>query len=84
VTTNYYQATVDLRNVQSISVASAFSDKINQSVPPFSLGIRNGNSMHFTGQCTYDKDQGFLTWALFPITTSVRTSGCSRLHQKRF
>jgi len=73
VTTNYYQATVDLRNVQSISVASAFSDKINQSVPPFSLGIRNGNSMYFTGQCTYDKDQGFLTWALFPITTSVRT-----------
>ena len=71
--TNYYQATVDLRDVQSISVASAFSDKINQSVPPFSLGIRNGNNMYFTGQCSYDKDHGFLTWQLFPISSTART-----------
>lgn len=73
VTTNYYQVTVDLRNVQSLSIASAFSDKINQSIPPFSLGIRNGNKMYFTGQCTYDKDNGFLTWGLFPIVSTVRT-----------
>lgn len=72
-TTNYYQQTIDLRDVQSVSVASAFSDKINQSIPPFSLGIRNGNSMYFTGQCTYDKDHGFLTWGLFPIVSTVRT-----------
>lgn len=72
-TQNYYQLTVDLRDVQSVSVASAFSDKINQSIPPFSLGIRNGNSMYFTGQCTYDKDHGFLTWGLFPIDSTVRT-----------
>jgi len=71
--TNYYQVTQDLRNIQSISVQAAFSEKINQSVPPFSLGIRNGNNMYFTGQCSYDKDHGYLTWQLFPILPDVRT-----------
>lgn len=70
---NYYQVTQDLRNIQSISIQSAFSEKINQSVPPFSLGIRNGNNMYFTGQCAYDKDHGYLTWQLFPISADVRT-----------
>lgn len=65
---------LDLRQVNSISVKASFSEKINQSVPPFSLGIRYNNKMEFTGQCSYDKDNGFLTFQLFPISAEARKS----------
>lgn len=65
---------IDLRQVESVSIKAAFSEKINQSVPPFSLGIRSSTKMEFTGQCTYDKDIGYLTFELFPISTDTRAS----------
>jgi len=64
----------DLRQVESISIKAAFSEKINQAVPPFSLGMRSSTKMEFTGQCTYDKDIGYLTFELFPISTDTRAS----------
>ena len=69
---NTYTQYFDFRNTQSISIRASFSEKINQSVPPFSLGIRYNDKTQFTGQCRYDKTLGYLTFDLYPITTTNR------------
>lgn len=70
---NTYTQFFDFRSTQSVSIRATFSEKINQSIPPFSLGIRYSNKSEFTGQCRYDKTLGYLTFDLFPIASTNRT-----------
>jgi hypothetical protein len=80
-TANYFTQKFDLRTTQSISIRANLSSKLDQSVPPFSLGIRTDNTTEFTGQCRYDKSLGYLTFELFPITAAAR-SAVSTLYVK--
>jgi hypothetical protein len=73
-TQNYYTQKFDLRTTQSLSIRANLSDKLDQSVPPFSLGIRTDNTTEFTGQCRFDKSLGYLTFDLFPITAAARSA----------
>lgn len=57
---------------ESLSIRASFPESINASVPPFSLGFRSGSKTEWTGQCSYDKDQGYLTFQLFPISQAFR------------
>lgn len=66
--------TYSLAETESISIRSSFSEVINSSIPPFSLGFRVGNKTEWTGQCSYDKDKGYLTFQLFPVPQAYRTS----------
>jgi len=69
---NYYTQKFDLRTTQSLSVRAFFSEKINQDVPAFSLGIRTPATTEFTGQCKYDKTLNYLSFDLYPISAATR------------
>ena len=71
--TNTYTQKFDLRTTQSLSVRAFFSEKINQDVPIFSLGIRTDTTTEFTGQCRYDKNTNYLSFDLYPISAATRT-----------
>lgn len=73
-TQNYYTQKFDLRTTQSLSIRANLSDRLDQSVPPLSLGIRTDNTTEFTGQCRFDKSLGYLTFELFPISPSTRSA----------
>lgn len=70
--TNYFTPKFDLRTTQALSVRAFFSEKINQDVPSFSLGIRTATTTEFTGQCRYDKTTNYLTFDLYPISAATR------------
>lgn len=67
-------ANYSFTETESLSIRAYFSEVINTSVPPFSLGFRLNNRTEWTGQCSYDKDKGYLTFQLFPIPQAYRTS----------
>lgn len=67
-------ATYSFTETESLSIRASFSEVINSSIPPFSLGFRIGNKTEWTGQCSYDKDKGYLTFQLFPVSQAYRAS----------
>lgn len=65
-------ANYQFTETESLSIRASFPDTINASVPPFSLGFRVGSKTEWTGQCSYDKEQGYLTFQLFPVPQAFR------------